>query len=287
MKIAVTGASGFIGRHVLQELSTRESVEVTATSRTPMDVGNLTGSVRHVTLDIESATRSDYERLGRPDVLIHLAWSGLPHYRSLHHFETELPRQFAFLQLMVESGLPALLVAGTCYEYGMASGELLETMIGVPSNPYAFAKTALRQQLEFLQKERNFALTWARLFYTYGAGQPATSLYPQLAAAVARGDTHFKMSRGEQLRDYLPVVAVARHLVDLAVSCPGAGVVNICSGEPVSVRALVEQWLVQKGWHIALDLGKYPYPDYEPLAFWGSAGKLHSSTIPRSDRSAD
>ena len=274
MKIAVTGATGFIGRHVLTELSTRVGVEVIATSRGAKRPAELLADVEYVALDIGSPPHDAYDCLGRPDVVVHLAWSGLPNYRSLHHFESELPRQYAFLRSLIEAGLPSLLVTGTCYEYGMTAGALTESMAAEPTNPYAYAKSALRQQLEFLRSTHSFELTWARLFYMYGSGQPATSLYPQLAASVARGDASFGMSRGEQLRDYLPVEAVARHIVDLATRCPGAGAVNVCSGRPISVRALVEQLLAQHGWRIELELGKYPYPAYEPLAFWGCSARL-------------
>jgi hypothetical protein len=41
------------------------------------------------------------------------------------------------------------------------------------------------------------------------------------------------------------------------------------------MRGVVESWLRDNGWRITLRLGRYPYPDYEPFAFWGSAEKLH------------
>jgi dTDP-6-deoxy-L-talose 4-dehydrogenase (NAD+) len=82
------------------------------------------------------------------------------------------------------------------------------------------------------------------------------------------------MSGGEQLRDYLPVGEAAKHLVSLAVGSKDNGIVNICSGEPVSVRSLVEGWIKDNGWSIKLNLGVYPYPDYEPMAFWGDRQKL-------------
>ena len=84
------------------------------------------------------------------------------------------------------------------------------------------------------------------------------------------------MSGGEQLRDFLPVTEIARIIAALAVERPGAGVVNVCSGQPVSVRSLVERWRAERGSGIELDLGKYPYPDFEPMAFWGSDLRLRS-----------
>lgn len=273
MKIAVTGASGFIGRAVVAELS-RRGIETVAAARSAEGVVPGCPGTKIVRLDLHDSSADAYERLGRPDALIHLAWGGLPNYRSLHHIEQELPAQYRFLRSLVEAGLTSLVVAGTCFEYGMQSGPLSEGLPTRPGNPYGFAKDALRQQLEYLKGAHPFALTWARLFYLYGEGQAETSLLPQLRKAVERGEKTFNMSGGEQLRDYLSVDETAGHLVSLALAGCDAGVVNVCSGRPVSVRRLVEGWIRDNNWSIGLNLGHYPYPDYEPMAFWGERHKL-------------
>jgi dTDP-6-deoxy-L-talose 4-dehydrogenase (NAD+) len=82
------------------------------------------------------------------------------------------------------------------------------------------------------------------------------------------------MSAGEQLRDYLPVEEVARAIVFLAGRQGNPGCINVCAGKPISVRTLVEGWIAENGWEIALNLGHYPYPDYEPMAFWGDRDRL-------------
>lgn len=273
MKVAVTGATGFIGRHVLSELA-RRSIEVVAVARTLSAVNLGALNVETVHLDMADSPDKAFDRLGRPDALIHLAWGGLPNYRSLHHFEQELPMQYQFLSGLVRSGLTGLIVAGTCFEYGMQYGQLSEAMNTYPDNPYGLAKDTLRRQLEYLRKSQPFALTWARLFYLYGDGQAESSLLPQLKHAVEQSHEVFNMSGGEQLRDYLPVTDVAKYLVMLALNRADIGVLNICSGKPISVRQLVEVWIDKNGWKINLNLGHYPYPDYEPLAFWGDRRKL-------------
>lgn len=280
IKVAITGATGFVGRHVLAEFASgRHDVEIVATTRGGDPHASQLPqfpNVEWVTLDVASAPPHAFELLGRPDVLLHLAWGGLPHYRALRHFEVELPAHYAFLRHMTAAGLKSLLVAGTCLEYGMRSGALGETEPTSPITPYGFAKDALRRQLEYLQRNREsaFALTWARLFFMHGDGQAATSLLPQLEKAVAQGEARFRMSGGEQLRDYLPVSEVAAKLVTLALKRRDIGPVNVCSGIPRSVRSLVEQWLHERRAQIALELGHYPYPDYEPMAFWGAREKL-------------
>ena len=272
LKIAVTGASGFIGRHVLAELA-RFQVEVIAVVR---DKTKLVESERLkiVELDISDSHPDDYERINNPHIMIHLAWQGLPNYKSLHHFETELPTQYKFLKGVVVGGLTSLLVTGSSLEYGLQNGMLSESVTPCPCTTYGYAKYALCKQLAFLQQEHDFKLTWARLFYMYGDGQPKSSLLPQLRESVNKDDVVFNMSGGEQLRDYLPVDKVARMIVQLAMESRNIGVVNTCSGEPTSVRNLVEDWLRNNNCNIRLNMGAYPYSDHEPMAFWGDNSKL-------------
>jgi len=156
----------------------------------------------------------------------------------------------------------------------MQYGPLSEEMETRPTTPYGFAKDALRKALQLLQKESPFALQWMRLFYMYGEGQNRNSLLAQLDCAIDERQPVFNMSAGDQLRDYLPIQEVAEKFV-LALESPQMdGIVNCCSGKPISVLDLVKQRCDAKASNIKLNRGYYPYPDYEPLAFWGVPSKL-------------
>jgi len=272
MRVAVTGASGFLGRHVVRELLTRD-IEVVAISRRPDPP--MTNAMVPLAMDIGDAGTDPFARMGHPDVLLHLAWTGLPNYRSSHHLDEELPRQLAFLDTCLKAGLTRLVVAGTCLEYGLQSGELDETTPPLPTTAYGEAKHQLHQHLVEQRKSQDFGLGWLRLFYLYGPGQAATSLYPQLRSAVASG-SGFDMSAGDQVRDFLAVETAAAHIAALTLEYSDVGTVNICSGHPATVIDTVNGWLGEWGAHISLNRGVYAYPDYEPFAFWGSTRRLNS-----------
>ena len=277
MHIAVTGATGFLGRHVIPAIVAR-GAEVTVMLRPGSEPKPWLAGLRAVQLDLhDRAVVNPLQRLGNPDAVIHLAWNGLPNYKSLHHFSEELPAQFHFLRQLVEGNLARLVVTGTCFEYGMRSGPIDEDAAPQPDNPYGYAKDCLRQQLTYLKGKTPFALVWARLFYMYGPGQSGNSLLPQFERAIADGAKTFNMSGGEQLRDYLPVATVAHDIVSLAMTQADVGVVNVCAGKPTSVRRLVEGWVKERGADIVLNLGHYAYPDYEPMAFWGGRRKLDAA----------
>jgi nucleoside-diphosphate-sugar epimerase len=273
MRVAVTGAAGFIGRHVVAQLEKR-GVSPTLVSRSGPAGPEAASRHSVVQLDIGNAPTDAYALLGRPNVLIHLAWGGLPNYSSAHHAERELPAHRAFLEGLLSSGLGSLTVTGTCLEYGLQSGALREDLPTAPVTAYGRAKDELRKWLEELQRIKPFDLTWARLFYLHGEGQAQGSLLPQLEAAIERGDATFNMSGGQQLRDYLPVAEAAQYLVALALNGRDNGVVNVCSGRPTSVQALVQSVVAKHDSPIQLNLGYFPYPDYEPMNFWGDRDKL-------------
>ncbi|MEX3901057.1 NAD-dependent epimerase/dehydratase family protein [Paraburkholderia sp. BR10954] len=273
MKIALTGATGFIGRHLVAELVQRGH-EISVLARDPAKVNALSWpGIRTIQFELNSSANAAAE-VGMHDALIHLAWPGLPNYKELFHFEENLPASYRFLKACIEAGVPQILITGTCFEYGMRDGCLTENLEARPANAYSLAKDTLRKFLECLRERQSFVLQWARLFYMYGPGQTSTSLLAQLDHAIDNGDPVFNMSGGEQLRDYMHVEQVASGLARVVEHAECDGITNVCSGIPISVRKLVEQRIESRSARIELNFGYYPYPSHEPMAFWGDARKF-------------
>jgi nucleoside-diphosphate-sugar epimerase len=276
-KILVTGATGFIGNYVMKELLLR-NCEVIATSpnHTKAIATQWYSEVKYIPFDLNAFDNNIdyYSFFCKPDIMIHLAWEGLPNYKDAFHIQKNLPLHMGFLENMVNNGLTDLLVTGTCFEYGMKEGCLSEDMETEPANLYALAKDKLRRTLEKLAFERQIHFKWVRLFYMYGKGQGANSLFSQLDRALENKEPVFNMSGGEQERDFLPVEQVAKNIIDIALQKKVESIINCCSGKPVAVKDLVRQYLDQKRQKIKLNLGFYPYTDYEPMKFWGDNSKL-------------
>jgi nucleoside-diphosphate-sugar epimerase len=280
MRVLVTGATGFVGYHVIHALLAKGNIEIIATA---IDGDNAQtkdwyNEVTFIPFSIDEQTIEGTENLFSffkcPDTIIHLAWEGLPNYMQLFHFERVLPRQFMFLKKLIQQGVKNINVMGTCLEYGMREGKLGESMQPKPNTAYGLAKDTLRRQLEILRGQLDFDLKWIRLFYLYGAGQNPNSLIAQLDKAIDRGDTIFNMSGGEQQRDYLSIERAAGYIAAITIQNKITGIINCCSGKPITVNELVENRIKERKTSIQLNRGVYPYLDFEPFAFWGDNTKL-------------
>ena len=275
MKVALTGGTGFIGQHVRKLLAKSEH-DILLVVRKQSKIDELGANEKFVIADISEECNDWFDYLGRPDVLLHLAWGGLPNYLDSYHVEVELPIQTKFLSKVVSSGLRKLVVTGTCYEYGLTSGALVESQETNPNTPYGIAKDLLRRELCEIQLRQNFELTWARIFYPYGDGQSEMSIYSQLRAAMLNGDQQFKIGSGKQVLDFISVEKVASTLVSLTTRCAGEGLVNIGSGEPQSVLDFVKDQIRVLGAQLEPLVGALPDRNFESQAFWADSSKLKS-----------
>ncbi|WP_421193221.1 NAD-dependent epimerase/dehydratase family protein [Aeromonas enteropelogenes] len=266
-QIIITGATGFIGRYLVP-LLLENQYDIVALGRDE-DKAKLFDWYTNVTfISFDIFTDEPDFPVKDGAGLIHLAWDELSNFFSDRHIEQNLPFSYRFIKSMIQRGVSQVLAIGTCLEYGLQNGPLSSDTQTDPSISYAVAKDSLRKQLEVLSRQNAVVFQWARLFYMYGKGQSDKSILAQLESAINRGDDKFRMSKGEQLRDYLSVEDVTRQIFNI-YRTEQHGLYNVCSGVPISIRSLVEKKVEALGAQIELELGYYPYNDYEPMAFWG------------------
>ena len=266
-KVIVSGATGFIGQHLIPILL-KDGYEVLAISRSQKRAETLPWfkDVKFVSYDFHSDQQITEVEGFRG--LIHLAWQDLPNYDSSVHLKKNLPYSYQFIESLINKGVNQVLIAGTCFEYGLKSGAISSASTTEPTTLYATAKDTLRKKLTSLSLNKDFNLQWARIFYMFGKGQNSNSIISQLDFAIKNKQKVFRMSGGEQIRDYLPVEKAAEKLFYLYKS-GNKGIFNICSGKPISIKNLVESYIEKKNSNIIPKYGYYPYSVYEPMQFWG------------------
>jgi nucleoside-diphosphate-sugar epimerase len=277
MRVLVTGATGGLGELVIRELL-KQNIKVIATSRNAEKARecDFYTKVTYVPFDIYTQRNTDlFSFFHKPDALIHLAWEKLDDYKNEAHTSSILENHKRFLSDLIGNGLSDVTVVGTCYEYGLQEGVLKESMASKPVLPYPEGKNRLMEFLEAKQKTKTFSLKWPRIFYIFGEVKGRKNLYTHLMNALKNNEESFNMSGGEQVRDFLTPDEIAMQIVKIALQNRVTGVINCCSGNPVKLKEFVTEFLAKNNYKIKLNLGVYPYPDYEPMETWGDTEKLN------------
>ena len=271
MKVLVTGATGFIGTHLINNLL-KSNIEVIATSSNINNAKskNWYDKVIYIEYNINNVTENNlFNYFQKPDIIIHLSWSGLPDYGNISHIENNLWSNYYFLKNLIQNGAKKITVTGTCFEYGMVNGEIPAYNQPNPNNSYSIAKDSLRKFLLLLQNDHQYELKWLRIFYLYGENQNPQSLFSQLNVAIENNLEYFNMSLGDQIRDFLSIETAVDNIIKYSLYKNGTVTANICSGKPITVRTFVENIIREKKSKIKLNLGYYQYSNFEPFAFWG------------------
>lgn len=267
--VFVTGAGGYIGRHAVRALCDAGArVLVPAYHAEAVDK-------RAERLDVELFSGSPvmYQDCGSPDVCLHLAWrDGFRHFSDAHILE--LPKHYLFLRDMLRGGLRQLAVMGTMHELGAYEGEIGEASVGFPDKPYGIAKEALRKLCFALCREHEARLQWLRAYYITGDDKHNHSVFTRLLEAAERGEERFPFTAGRRKYDFIDVEELAAQIAAAVLQEEVCGVIECCSGKPLSLGERAERFIRDEKLHIRLDYGAYPEPQSAEGAIWGSREKI-------------
>ncbi len=237
MRIFLTGASGFIGRHVLGELGKRH--EVIALTNHTWDTSALS-NVFFVRGDLLRG--GEAERLIEQypaQILIHLAWHVPP--GTFWNDPLNIDWMTASLELaraFVRQGGKRMVLAGSCAEYDWSGLMPLqeETSPVKPKSLYGVCKNSLRQAVAAYAASADVSCLWCRIFWPYGVGEAPEKFLSSIIRSLHRGER--AVCRGANLRrDYIHVTDVAR-AVALAAESSLTGILNIGRGEAVTLGEL-------------------------------------------------
>ena len=267
MKILVTGANGYIGSKVVRELA-HQGHDVIC-----MDTAanNICNDVQFVQCDIFSQTNV-YQLAGKPDVCLHMAWRDGFVHNSTRHLE-DLPKHYAFLKTLVDDGISQLAIMGTMHEIGYHEGIIDENTPCNPMSLYGISKNALRQAVDMLCRNR-CVFQWLRAYYIYGDDEFGNSIFAKIRQADKRGETTFPFTSGKNKYDFIHIDELARQISACVLQNQVSGIINCCSGKPVTLSDQVESYIKNNKLPITLEYGKYPDRPYDSPCIYGDNQKI-------------
>ncbi len=244
MKLLVTGATGFIGNHVVERLLLGGHDILVATTRPD---GVPSGWPVQTVLfrdDCGGLDESAIRRFG-PDVLLHLAWAGIPNLDVTWSL-TNAAISSRVVATALACGVKRIVGVGSCREYRAGGGKKRESDAPAEhADVFAQSKASTYHLVRAASEHRDAEWRWARPFFVYGPGQRPDSLIPAAIGRAALG-SELKVASPHQAVDFVNVIDVAEALYLLTTRPGPSGAFNIGSGRAHNV-ASVAAW-VRKDW---------------------------------------
>lgn len=268
-KVLITGAAGYMGRHVVKAfLNSGYTVLANDLNNKGID-----DRAQIVDVPIFSGDRDIYNQVGRPDILVHLAWRDGFIHNSNAHME-DLSKHIVFINNMIAGGLKSISVMGSMHEVGYWEGAIDENTPCNPMSMYGVAKNALRQALLLSTADKDVDVHWLRAYYIYGDDARGSSVFAKIVQAVEDGRKTFPFTSGENKFDFIHIDELARQIVAASVQNKYTGIINVCTGKPVALGEQVEAFIKDHNYDIKLEYGAFPDRPYDSPMVWGDAKKI-------------
>jgi len=251
-RVLVTGADGFIGSHLVEQL-VNEGANVRAftyynswnqigwLSDVPQSV---IGSIEVLSGDIRDAERVREACTGC-DYVFHLSsLIAIPYsyHAARSYVDTNVTGALNVLQACRESGsLRRLIHVSTSEVYGSAQYVPIDEQHPlVGQSPYSASKIGADKLAESFYLSFELPVVTARPFNTYGPRQTARAVIPTIASQLLSGCEELQLGALDPTRDFNYVQDTADGMIALAL-CPEAEgeVVNIGSGKEWSIEKTV------------------------------------------------
>lgn len=266
MKVVVTGAGGYIGRHVVKYLLNQGN-EVIA-----VDLAHKGVDERAVysNVDILSGDKDVYEKLGNPDVVIHMAWKDGFIHNSKEHM-ANISGHIEFLYNLIDAGCKNIAVMGSMHEIGYWEGKIEADTPCNPLSQYGIAKNCLRQSLLLYAKDKDVNIFWLRAYYILGDDRRNASIFTKLLQAAEDGKKEFPFTSGKNQYDFINVKELAAQIAEASTQTKYTGIINVCSGKPMSLGERVEQFICDNSLDIKLKYGAFPDRAYDSPIVYGDS----------------
>lgn len=268
MKVLVTGACGYIGTGVVKQLMNDGHTVVAADFR----ITDMDESVIKKECDLFSV-ENPYIYFERPDAIVHLAWRDGFRHASTNHLK-DLPKHYEFIKSLVEAGIAQVNIMGSMHEVGFFEGAIKERTPCNPQSLYGISKNALRNAIQLLTKENKTIFQWIRGYYIVGNTSAGCSVFSKLAQAAMNGQENFPFTTGRNQYDFIDYSEFCEQVAAVVGQRQINGIIECCSGYPMSLKERMEEFIKENGYSIQLDYGAFPDRPYDSKAVWGDNSKI-------------
>lgn len=237
-KVLITGGTGFIGRNVVNQLLKKE-YEVHSLVFPPF-APEQDGLFQYEMNLMDTKAVDEFLKEHKFENLIHLAWYvGKGCQTSTINLDW-VTVSLNLLKSFQENGGKKVLYTGSVSEYDYKYGYMTEDFTPL-NNEYLYGKSkaALYSMVKEFCTLTKLDFKWARLFNVYGPNERDARLMPSVIISMLKGED-VKVSTCEKYQDYLHVEDIAAGIISLFES-DVQNAVNICSGEPIKLRTIVEK----------------------------------------------
>ena len=269
MKILVTGANGYIGRHAVKALLEKGHT-VIAVGR---QLDQVDARATKIHADIFNLPEDPFNTWHQPDALLHLAWQDGFIHNASSHIEG-LPKHLRFVQSLVDAGLQQLIVMGSMHEVGFYEGQINEETPCRPTSFYGIAKNSLRQALDVYLKDKAVSFQWLRAFYVVGDDASNHSIFTKILEKECQGEASFPFTDGQAQYDFIRIKDLAQQIATVAEQKGVTGIIHCCSGTPVRIKDAVEAFLSEHQLNIKPAYGTFPTRPYDSKIIYGDNAKI-------------
>jgi len=183
--------------------------------------------------------------------------------------EPYIPKKF--LKKIYEFGIRNINVIGTMHEIGYWEGEVDNDTTTNPISFYGIAKNSLRQSLKILEdSDKELFIKWLRVFYIQGDDRNNNSIFSKILQKEEEGAKTFPFTTGKNKYDFINISILAEMISKASLQTEVTGIINCCSGKPVSLNEKVESFLKENNLKIKLEYGVFPDRSYDSPAIWGN-----------------
>lgn len=272
LRVSVTGANGYIGNHVVNNLLKLDNIAITTIDRKE-SIFSGNKKIYNITKDICNE-KCTYKNIGSPDVLIHLAWSDGFYHNSEEHFKN-LFGHYCFLKNIIDGGCSNINVIGTMHEIGYYYGAVQEDTPCCPLSLYGISKNALRQAILAYSKENNINTKWLRVFYITGDDRRNKSIFSKILELCDKQIDQLPFTSGQNCFDFIDIDQLAKQIVCASLQTEYTGIINCCSGKPIKLADKVNEFIRVNNLKINLKYGSFPEKKSESPAIWGDSSIIN------------